>query len=295
MFAYYLRLGWASLGRNPILTTLMVLGIALGVGTSMTTLTVMYLMGSDPIPWKSRALHVVQVDNWDHVVQVDNWDPAQGYNADGSPPDQLTYRDAMAFLQAHKADRQAVMYKVSMPVQPDNADIKPFNSLGRATYADFFAMFEPPFKYGGSWDRGQDDQHARVVVLSDKTNEKLFGGSDSVGRRVRLNDIDYDVVGVLAPWQPRIKFYDLSNGAPQRAGRLLSAVHHGDRTEDRQRRQQQLLEQHQFRLGGLSRIRMRVGCRCGCKPTARPRTRAIAHIWTTTSPSRRSSAASRDR
>ena len=204
MFAYYLRLGWASLKRNPILTTLMVLGIALGVGTSMTTLTVMYLMGSDPIPWKSRALH---------VVQVDNWDPAQGYNADGSPPDQLTYRDAMAFLQAHKADHQAVMYKVSMPVQPDNADIKPFNSLGRATSADFFAMFEPPFKYGGSWDRGQDDQHARVVVLSDKTNEKLFGGSNSVGRRVRLNDIDYDVVGVLAPWQPRIKFYDLTNGS----------------------------------------------------------------------------------
>jgi len=123
MFAYYLRLGWSSLKRNPILTTLMVLGIALGVGTSMTTLTVMYLMGSDPIPWKSDKLH---------IVQVDNWDPAQPYNSDGTPPDQLTYRDAMAFMQAHKADRQTVMYKIQMPVQPENDSIKPFNSLGRA-------------------------------------------------------------------------------------------------------------------------------------------------------------------
>jgi putative ABC transport system permease protein len=204
MFAYYLRLGWSSLKRNPILTTLMVLGIALGVGTSMTTLTVMYLMGSDPIPWKSDKLH---------IVQVDNWDPAQPYNSDGTPPDQLTYRDAMAFMQAHKADRQTVMYKIQMPVQPENDSIKPFNSLGRATYADFFAMFDPPFKYGGAWDRGQDGQHARVVVLSDKTNEKLFGGADSVGKRVRLNDLDYTVVGVLNTWQPRIKYYDLTNGS----------------------------------------------------------------------------------
>lgn len=57
MFSYYLQLGIRSLRRNPVLTLLMVLGIALGVGTSMTTLTVFYLMGSDPIPWKSDRLH----------------------------------------------------------------------------------------------------------------------------------------------------------------------------------------------------------------------------------------------
>ena len=43
----------------------MVLGIGLGIAASMTTLTVMHLMGSDPIPWKSDKLHYVQLDNWD--------------------------------------------------------------------------------------------------------------------------------------------------------------------------------------------------------------------------------------
>ena len=59
MFSYYLQLGLRSLRRNPILTALMVVGIGLGIAASMTTLTVMHLMGSDPIPWKSDKLHYV--------------------------------------------------------------------------------------------------------------------------------------------------------------------------------------------------------------------------------------------
>ena len=119
----------------------------------MTTLTVMHLMGADPIPWKSDKLHYVQLDNWD----VNN-----SYYDDGRPPDQVTYRDATALMAAGKADKQAAMFKIALPIQPENPEVKPFNSLGRVTYADFFAMFEPPFAYGGPWDRKQDDEHARV-------------------------------------------------------------------------------------------------------------------------------------
>jgi len=58
-------------------------------------------------------------------------------------------------------------------------------------------MFEPPFAYGGPWDRKQDDEHARVIVLTKDTNEKLFGGQNSVGKTVRMDGIDYTIVGVL--------------------------------------------------------------------------------------------------
>ncbi|MDR3388019.1 MAG: ABC transporter permease [Rudaea sp.] len=204
MFAYYLELGLRSLRRNPILTLLMVVGIALGIAASMTTLTVMHLMGSDPIPWKSDKLH---------YVQLDSWSADQPARDDGSPPDQVTYRDAVALMEAGRADKQAAMFKLSLPVQPENPQVKPFQSLGRVTYADFFAMFEPPFAYGGAWNHDQDVQHSRVVVLTKDLNEKLFGGQNSVGKTVRMNGIDYNVVGVLADWKLRSRYYDLTNGA----------------------------------------------------------------------------------
>lgn len=204
MFSYYLQLGLRSLRRNPILTALMVFGIALGIAASMTTLTVMHLMGSDPIPWKSDKLH---------YVQMDNWSPDNPYRDDGRPPDQVTYRDAVALMEAGKADKQAAMYKLALPVQPANPELKPFQALGRVTHADFFAMFEPPFAFGGSWNRDQDTQHARVVVLGKEINEKLFGGQNSVGKTVRLDGADYTIVGVLGDWKLRTRYYDLTNGA----------------------------------------------------------------------------------
>jgi putative ABC transport system permease protein len=204
MFGYYLELGLRSLRRNPILTALMVIGIATGIAASMTTLTVMYLLGNDPIPWKSSKLH---------YVQLDNWDANNPYSTDGKPPDQVTYQDAQALMQAGKADKQAAMFKISLPIQPDNKELKPFQSLGRATYSDFFGMFEPTFRYGSAWNHDQDKEHARIVVLGKDLNEKLFGGQDSTGKTLRMNGIDYTIVGVLGEWKLRTRYYDLTNGA----------------------------------------------------------------------------------
>lgn len=204
MFAYYLQLGLRSLKRNPILTALMVAGIALGIAASMTTLTVLHLMGADPIPWKSDKLH---------YVQLDNWSPDEPYSDDGRPPDQVTYQDAVALMKAAKADKQAAMFKMALPVQPENKELKPFSALIRVTGSDFFSMFEPRFKYGAAWNHDQDDAHARIVVLGKDINEKLFGGQDSTGRSVRLDGVDYTIVGVLDTWNLRSRYYDLTNGS----------------------------------------------------------------------------------
>jgi putative ABC transport system permease protein len=41
----------------------------------------------------------------------------------------------------------------------------------------------------------------------------VFGGEDSVGRTVTLGTVEYRVVGVLEPWAPSPKFFDLNNGS----------------------------------------------------------------------------------
>src|SRR5262249_45270105 len=46
--------------------------------------------------------------------------------------------------------------------------------------------------------------------LSKFMNEKLFGGANSVGREVVLGGRVYRVVGVIAAWMPRPKYYDIN-------------------------------------------------------------------------------------
>ncbi|MCP5036747.1 MAG: ABC transporter permease, partial [Rhodobacteraceae bacterium] len=48
---------------------------------------------------------------------------------------------------------------------------------------------------GGGWDETADRQGESVVVLDHATNLKLFGGDDSVGRTVRIEDRGFTVVG----------------------------------------------------------------------------------------------------
>lgn len=54
MFGYYIDLAVRSLRRNKVLTALMILTLALGIGASITTLTVLKLLSGDPIPQKAR-------------------------------------------------------------------------------------------------------------------------------------------------------------------------------------------------------------------------------------------------
>lgn len=206
MFRYNLRLGLRSLKRTPALTGLMVATVALGIGVFMAALTVYYLMATNPIPHKSDVLFAVQLDSWDPAEPWDDERPEV-------PPWELTYRDAMALLESDIPTRQIAMYKTSLVVQPERPEIKPFLEQGRVTVGDFFAMFDIPFVYGGTWDREADTNAERVAVISAELNETLFGGEDSVGRTINLSDKDFRVVGVIERWNPIPKYYDPNNGA----------------------------------------------------------------------------------
>ena len=203
MFAYYLRLALRSLKRNLVLTSLMIVAVAVGIGASMTVYTVFRLMSGDPFPDKSSQLF---------VPQIDNWGPDER-GKDGEPPDQLSYRDANALMQAHAAPHQTAMYSTVFIVSPADPAQKPFHVPARATYRDFFSMFEVPFLYGGAWTAADDSNRANTVVISRSLNDKLFAGADSVGKTVTLDARDYRVVGVMDNWNPQPRAYDVVSGS----------------------------------------------------------------------------------
>lgn len=204
MFSYYLKLGWLSIRRNPLLSTLMIVAIAVGIGASMTIITVNYVMSSNPIPQKSDQLFYVQLDSWNPNSPADD-----GFE----PPDQVTYIDAMALMKSGKAFRQVASNRSGLVLEPQGEGERPFSVDTRNTWADFFQMFELPFIYGSGWDDSADQNLERVVVLSKEINERIFGGENSVGRNVRLNGLDFQVVGVMDEFLPVPKFYDVTNGA----------------------------------------------------------------------------------
>jgi putative ABC transport system permease protein len=201
VFGYYLDLALRSLKRNKALTALMVLAIALGIGASMTTLTVLHVLSGDPVPGRSSTLYYPQIDPRD----------MSGYLAGKTEPMYLmTWIDGMNLLRAKRADRQALMTSGLVAVQPDNAMLDPFYDAARYTTADFFPMFGVPFEYGRAWNAADDDARARVVVISAALNDKLFGGKDSTGQTLRVSGAAFRVIGVLGDWDPNPQFYDLT-------------------------------------------------------------------------------------
>ena len=200
MFGYYLDLALRSLKRNRVLTALMVLAIAVGIGASMTTLTVMHLLSGDPLPGRSVHIFYPQVDA----------SPA-GFARHG-PLDMLDYRSAMDLWSAHRADRQALIVNSQIKARAPDANLPPLMVNMLSTTADFFPMFDVPLRYGHGWNAQDDSDRARVAVISADLNDKLFRGENSVGRTLRLKDADVRIVGVLAPWRPSPLFYDVRGG-----------------------------------------------------------------------------------
>ncbi|HEX3949536.1 MAG TPA: ABC transporter permease [Steroidobacteraceae bacterium] len=201
MFRYYFNLGLRSLRRNVILTALMIAAIGVGIGACMTALTVFRAMSGDPIPQKSGRLFAPQIDNWGPDKHT------------GGPVDhletQLSYIDVMALMKAHEGKRQTGMYATLQTLRPPDPKQKPTKVFVRAAYADFFSMFDVPFRYGRAWSGSEDENRAAVVVLSREMNDRLFGGANSVGKTVRLDNEPYTVSGVLDEWKLLPRFYDL--------------------------------------------------------------------------------------
>jgi putative ABC transport system permease protein len=206
MLGYYTRLALRSFGRNPRITALMVLAIALGIAVCIMTLTVFHAMSGNPSWWKNDRLY---------AVTMDNWDPTQGFDKKRPdlPPPLMTYKDARYVTASDIPERKVMMYPVDATLS--GAGAAPLRTNTRVTTSDFFAMFDVPFLYGSGWSATADDPPQPVIVLSRETNDKLFGGTNSVGRVLRWNDHEFRVVGVLDDWFPRPHFYDLIGGAFQ--------------------------------------------------------------------------------
>jgi putative ABC transport system permease protein len=212
MFRYYLDLSWRSVKRTPLVSTLMILAIGIGIGVTMICLSVYHMMSLDPIPAKSNQLYSVQ-------LQI--MDDEHSWHSSDNLPFQLTYQDAKNLLTTDLPYQRSAMFKSGFSVHLDNSTIKPFSEVTRVTSRDIFSMFNLSFVYGGVWSARQELNAAPVVVIAKSLNDKLFGGANSVGKTINLDQITVQIVGVIHDWPTHIKYYDLNNGSFVKAEKIF--------------------------------------------------------------------------
>ncbi|WP_102794943.1 ABC transporter permease [Bowmanella denitrificans] len=199
MFAYNFSLALRSLKERPALTLLMLLAMSVGLGLFVTFYT--FAKNGSDIPHgdKASTLYLVQMDN--RELSADKIDRAIDM------PD-TTYRDAVNLYNLDMpAIHQTYVMRTWATLSFADNEVRPMQTRGAATTADFFTMFEPPFLYGSGWQLAADSGDSQVV-LGKTMNDKLFGGINSVGKRLLLNNKPVTVVGVLDTWHLSWRLYD---------------------------------------------------------------------------------------
>ncbi len=202
MFQYYFYLGLRNLRRNPLLTLLMVITLATGVAASVSTLTIVHMMGSDPIPHKSNKLLVPWLDVG----------PLEGFQPSDPVDKQLSYKDVINFLHSQQGVKRAAVYGISLPIEPERADLHAEKGDGLAVSGDYFSMFDVPFSQGSGWTADEENAGAKVMVLSLAYSQKFFGKTNPVGKSLRVGGNQYRIVGVLGAWSPTPRYTHLING-----------------------------------------------------------------------------------
>jgi len=204
MFLHYIDLSIRSIKSTPVISVLMVFAIAIGIGLTMTSLSVFHMMSMDPIPHKSQAIHFPQLNIMDEGGE---------WHTDDNIPYQLTYQDAINLYNADADFPRSPSFRSGFSVHLNTPDVKPTMEPARLVYQEFFSIFERPFIFGAPWSKEEQQSKPYVVVISESINNRLFNGQNSVGKSIYLDNKSYRIVGVVEDWDHHIKYYDLNNGA----------------------------------------------------------------------------------
>jgi putative ABC transport system permease protein len=202
MIWHDIRLALRSIQRNPFVSGLIIAVISVGIGSSVIAITLYRARAENPIWWKNDLVYRVLLDSRPKSRESDDSLHPE------YPPFTLIYRDAIAVYES-KIPKQSVIESytdglVNSLVSRD----RPFHRRVRVTTHEFFTIFDVPFHYGHAWSTSDDEAPSQVAVISSYLNSKLFGGDNSLGRRISLNGLPFTVIGVLNTWLPLPRFYD---------------------------------------------------------------------------------------
>jgi len=182
-----------QLVKAPGFTVTAVLTLALGIAVNATMFSLVSAFLLPRLPGREPQKMVV----------VSSVDPDAGFEPDTSPvsaPNYLAWRgDTRAFAAMAAADEYSTANLAGL-AQTSAGGGQP-ESIGYAAVSpNYFSVFGVAPQMGRPFAAGEDQAgHDHVVILSHGLWERRFGSDPSVmGRTVRLDRENYEVVGVMA-------------------------------------------------------------------------------------------------
>lgn len=205
LLSYQIRLASRSIRRNPGLSTIIVVGLALVTAIWGTTMS-HYLRAYAPRPSLSPHLHQVELPHSRTLARLfagSNAEPAAWASRTrvSFPEYQLLSGSDVPARQAGAVRSRLLVSEGGQPAQI---------AIGRFVTPDFFGMFQIPVRQGQPFTRADDGRGEAVVVLGHRSNLRLFGNEPSVGRAVLIEGVSFRVVGVIDGDQPFRPEWDLA-------------------------------------------------------------------------------------
>jgi putative ABC transport system permease protein len=190
VIALHLRMAWRSLRRTPGLTVAMVTALSLGIATWYAQHQVFVFL-EDNFPVARRGLYNVALDRGE-VATLDREVPFVSSIL-------LTPYDAERVLGSGAARRETMTFSAPALLEPEGRPAETVHV--RYTTRDLFALFDLGFVDGGPWLASADAGllGATLVdeaVIDEALARRLFGTAAAVGRRLRVDGAELQVVGV---------------------------------------------------------------------------------------------------
>lgn len=180
-----IRFGLRSLRRDRLFTSAGVLCLALGIGASTAIFSVI----------NGVLIRTLPYDEARELMSLREYSFARGAPDPSDPNGMVSYPNFLDWKSGVEAFSDVAAWTNSRYLML-GAD-EPQHLRGAAATSNYFSLLGVPAAIGRTLVPGETDA---VVVLSDGLWRSSFGADRGiVGRSIRLNDVSFEVVGVMPP------------------------------------------------------------------------------------------------
>jgi putative ABC transport system permease protein len=185
-----IRIAMRALARNKLRSSLTMLGIIIGVGAVIAMVSV----GQGA---QEQAQQQIAAMGSNMLFVAAGTVTRGGMHMGWGATKTLTYEDMQAILRECPAVKAAAPGSQSSGQVVFGNDNWATNLNG--TEPQYFDIRSWPFAEGTSFTQGDVDMAANVAVVGETVRKNLFGATDPIGETIRINNLPFKVVGLLAP------------------------------------------------------------------------------------------------